>query len=57
MGLVQSTSEARRAIQQGGVRLNGEVQSDPRFLLTPPPAPVLIQVGKKRAARLLPPEG
>jgi tyrosyl-tRNA synthetase len=54
---VQSTSEARRAIQQGGVRLNGEVQSDPRFLLTPPPAPVLIQVGKKRAARLLPPEG
>lgn len=55
MGLVQSTSEARRAIQQGGVRLDGEVQDDPRCLLAPPAAPVLIQVGKKRAARLLPP--
>lgn len=55
MGLVQSTSEARRAIQQGGVRLDGEVQDDPRLLLTAPEAPVLIQVGKKRAARLLPP--
>ncbi|MBL6721145.1 MAG: tyrosine--tRNA ligase [Planctomycetes bacterium] len=57
MGLVQSTSEARRAIQQGGVRLDGEVQSDPRVLLAAPAAPVLIQVGKKRAARLLPPQG
>lgn len=54
MGLVQSTSEARRAIEQGGVRLDGEVQRDPRAPVTRPEAPVLVQVGKKRAARLVP---
>ena len=54
MGLVQSTSEARRAIEQGGVRLDGEVQRDPRAPVTRPEAPVLVQVGKKRVARLVP---
>ena len=54
MGLVQSTSEARRAIEQGGVRLDGEVQHDPRAPVTRPEAPVLVQVGKKRVARLVP---
>ena len=54
MGLVQSTSEARRAIEQGGVRLDGEVQRDPRAPVTHPEAPVLVQVGKKRVARLVP---
>lgn len=54
MGLVQSTSEARRAIEQGGVRLDGEVQRDPRRPVERPDAPVLVQVGKKRVARLLP---
>lgn len=54
LGLCQSTSEARRAIQQGGVRLDGEVKSDAREELPRPAEPQLVQVGKKRVARLLP---
>ncbi|MCP3914175.1 MAG: tyrosine--tRNA ligase [bacterium] len=52
MGLVQSTSEARRAVQQGGVKLDGEAVQDPKHLVAKPTAPMLVQVGKKRAARL-----
>jgi len=54
MGLCQSTSEARRAVQQGGVRIDGEVQKDTRAMVVMPSEPRLIQVGKKRAARVLP---
>ncbi len=54
LGLCQSTSEARRAIQQGGVRLDGEVKSDAREEVPRPSAAQLVQVGKKRAARMLP---
>ncbi len=54
MGLCQTTSEARRAIQQGGVRIDGEVQKDTRAMVAMPSEPRLVQVGKKRAARVLP---
>ncbi|MDG1983245.1 MAG: tyrosine--tRNA ligase [Planctomycetota bacterium] len=54
LGLCQSTSEARRAIQQGGVRLDGAVKSDAREAISRPASIQLVQVGKKRAARLLP---
>jgi tyrosyl-tRNA synthetase len=54
LGLCQSTSEARRAIQQGGVRLDGEVKSDAREEIPRPSEAQLVQVGKKRAARMLP---
>ncbi len=50
---VASTSEARRLIQQGGVKLNGEPAKEldvPRSEL----AGVLLQVGKRRFARLTP---
>ena len=53
-GMCQSTSEARRAIQQGGVRLDGEVAGDVAFAVTQPSAEVLVQVGKKRVKRLVP---
>ena len=56
MGLVQSTSEARRAIEQGGVRWNGEVHTDPRSEMSEPKERVLVQVGKKRVMHLLPAE-
>jgi tyrosyl-tRNA synthetase len=49
---VRSTSEARRLIDQGGVRLAGEVVSDldlPRARL----AGELLQVGKRRFGRLV----
>jgi tyrosyl-tRNA synthetase len=48
---VASTSEARRLISQGGVRVNGEVVSEvdvPRETL----AGALVQAGKRRFARL-----
>jgi tyrosyl-tRNA synthetase len=48
---VASTSEARRLIQQGGVKLNGEPAGDvdvPRGQL----AGALLQVGKRKFARL-----
>jgi tyrosyl-tRNA synthetase len=51
---VGSTSEARRLLAQGAVRLNGEVVSEldvPRARL----AGALLQVGKRRFARLTPP--
>jgi len=54
LGLCQSTSEARRAIQQGGVRLDGEVHGDPREEIARPAEPRLVQVGKKRVARVTP---
>jgi tyrosyl-tRNA synthetase len=48
---IASTSEARRLIEQGGVRVNGDVVSDvdvPRDAL----AGALLQAGKRRYARL-----
>lgn len=54
MELVASTSDARRMIQQGGVKLDGEVAQDPRALIERPAegVRVLVQVGKKRVAYL-----
>ena len=52
IGLCQSTSEARRAIEQGGVRLDGEVKKDPRELVQAPSEELLVQVGKRRFARV-----
>ncbi len=52
MGLVQTTSDGRRMIQQGAVRMDGEVQKDPRATYSKPPEKVLVQVGKKRVGYL-----
>ena len=53
-GLASSNGEARRAIEQGGVRLNGEPVSDPDAEI---PAGSLIgsilQVGRRRFARIV----
>ena len=54
MGLCQSTSEARRAIKQGGVKLDGEAEKDERAAVGRPDGELLVQVGKKRAAHLVP---
>ena len=52
VGLTQTGSEARRAIEQGGVRLDGEVVRDPKAMIPPPAAEILVQVGKRRFARV-----
>jgi tyrosyl-tRNA synthetase len=50
-GLVASTSEALRMIEQGGVKLDGEKVSD-KGLRLPAGGPRVLQVGKRRFARV-----
>ena len=50
-GLAKSSSEARKLIVQGGVRVDGEKVSDPMATLGA--GEYLIQVGKLRAARVV----
>ncbi len=50
-GLTASTSEALRMIDQGGVRIDGERVSD-RALVLKQPATVVLQVGKRKFARV-----
>jgi tyrosyl-tRNA synthetase len=52
-GLASSNSEARRLIQQGAVRVDGERISDAHALLTATDAH-LLQVGRRRFARIRP---
>jgi tyrosyl-tRNA synthetase len=49
-GLVESASEANRAIDQGGFKLNGEVVKDKTLKL--PTGQYLMQVGKRRFAKV-----
>jgi len=50
-GLVASTSEALRLLGQGAVRIDGERVED-RALLVKPGTSQVVQVGKRRAARV-----
>jgi len=52
IALVASSSEARRLITQGGVRVDGEVVGDPAALVAPAEGGVVVQVGKRRFARV-----
>ena len=52
LGLTSSGGEARRLVQQGGVRLDGEVAKQPMELVSPPEGELLVQVGKRRFARV-----
>jgi tyrosyl-tRNA synthetase len=52
-GLAASNSEARRLLQQGGVKVDGELADDPFAKLEAAPhTRYLIQVGKRRFARV-----
>lgn len=51
-GLVSSTSEARRLIQQGGVKINGEKVEDPSCKVVPVDG-MIIRVGKRKFVRLV----
>jgi len=53
LGLAASTSEARRLIEQGGVKIDGAVVRDPAHALEAR-AGFLMQVGKRRFARVKP---
>ncbi len=52
IGLAPSSGEAKRTIEQGGVKLDGQVVTDPKFALGKPAAPILVQFGKRKYARL-----
>jgi tyrosyl-tRNA synthetase len=51
-GLAQSTSDALRMIEGGGVRLNGEKVSDRNLILSPGES-VVLQVGKRKFVRVV----
>jgi len=50
--LVASGSEAKRMIQQGGVRINGEQITDPAATIKPHSG-MVVQVGRRKFARLV----
>ena len=50
-GLARSSSEARRLIEQGGVKIDGEVVLDPECHV--PPGSYVMQRGKRRFLRLV----
>ena len=45
--LFESKGAIRRLVQQGGVKINGEKQSDPNREMTPPSEEQVIQAGKR----------
>ena len=49
-GLVASTSEANRMVQQGGVKIDGEKVEDPKLVITASTA--VYQVGKRKFAKV-----
>ncbi len=51
-GLVESTSEAIRLLQQGAVKIDGEKINDRSLLLTAPKE-IIIQAGKRRFAKIV----
>ena len=50
-GLVDSGSEGKRAVKQGGVKINEEKVSDPNQEITPQTG-MIVQVGKRKFAKL-----
>lgn len=52
LGLANTSSEARRLVTQGGVRLDGEVRKEAMESIAKPSEPMLVQVGKRRFARV-----
>ena len=50
--LVASTSDARRLIEQGAVKLDGAVVKDPKFAVPPGGAPLVVQAGKLKFGRV-----
>jgi tyrosyl-tRNA synthetase len=57
LGLAKSAAEGRRLVEQGGVRLEGQVIRDPAHAVLPPQGGaqengLLVQVGKRRFARV-----
>ena len=53
VGFVSSNAESKRKIAEGAVRLDGEVITDPMFVITISSEPLKLSLGKKRHALLV----
>lgn len=53
LGMVSSGAEAKRLMQQNGVRLNDVAVTDPFAVIQPEQLPVVLQVGKRKFVRLI----
>lgn len=53
LGLAASSTEARRLVQQGAVKLEGTAVTDPKVRMVPADELLLVQVGKRRFGRVL----
>jgi tyrosyl-tRNA synthetase len=53
-GLVQSKGEARRLVEQSGVRVDGELVESKEWILTPQAGERVIQAGKRKFLRVVP---
>lgn len=53
LNMVSSGAEAKRLIQQNGVRLDGSVISDVNATIQPEALPAVLQVGKRKFVRLV----
>jgi tyrosyl-tRNA synthetase len=53
LNYVGSGGEAKRLMQQNGIRLNEQPVTDPHALVTPEMLPAVLQVGKRKFVRLV----
>jgi tyrosyl-tRNA synthetase len=53
LNMVGSGGEAKRLMQQSGIRMNDAVVTDPQALITRDMLPVVLQVGKRKFVRLV----
>jgi tyrosyl-tRNA synthetase len=52
-GLVSSSSEGRRLVEQGGVKLNGQTVADIKLELAPIGGEQVLQVGRRKFVKLV----
>jgi tyrosyl-tRNA synthetase len=52
-GLISSTSEGRRLVEQGGVKLDGQPVADFKLELVPMGGEQVVQVGKRKFVKLI----
>ncbi len=56
LSMVSSGAEAKRLIQQNGIKLDGEPVTDIQATIAPDALPVVLQVGKRKFVKLVAPE-
>lgn len=52
VGLASSSSDGKRSVEGGGVKIDGVVHKDPKFPVARPARSIVLQVGKNRFARV-----